>query len=463
MITATALIDPQNTISDIDRRIFGGFVEHLGRHIYDGIFEPTHPTAGEDGFRSDVIELVRELGVSTVRYPGGNFVSGYRWEDGIGPVAERPRRLDLAWHSTETNEVGLHEFAGWLDRVGSDLMLAVNLGTRGTQEALDLLEYANVDAKTEWTDRRRANGHPEPFGVTMWCLGNEMDGFWQLGHLNAEDYGKLASHTAQAMRMIDPSLELVACGSSGRDMPTFGSWERTVLEPYTCLTMSSALRTLLKTTSVSQAVYDALRESIVTTAEAPGSLLTETAIATRFGVARPTAKAALERLVSEGLLIRRPHHAAQVPQLTRDDIQDLYTNRATLEEAAVRNLAFDGTVPTEALIIHRQLIEHVRDDNRPALARADLDFHRALVLAQHSPRLAKMHGLLMGEIELCIGQVQSHRLMRPDDIAEQHQGILDAVAAGTMPLAGRLTREHITTARDRLLEHFDETTEGSVP
>lgn len=225
-----ARLDPGAVISTIDRRIFGGFVEHLGRHIYDGIFEPGHPSADADGFRTDVVELVKELGVSTIRYPGGNFVSGYRWEDGVGPLEDRPRRLDLAWRSTETNEVGLHEFSAWLDRVGSELMLAVNLGTRGTQEALDLLEYANVGVATTLTDQRAANDHPEPFGVKVWCLGNEMDGPWQLGHRNAEDYGKLASRTAKAMRMLDSSIELVACGSSGRGMPTFGSWERTVLE-----------------------------------------------------------------------------------------------------------------------------------------------------------------------------------------------------------------------------------------
>ncbi|MCR2800080.1 alpha-N-arabinofuranosidase [Microbacterium sp. zg-Y818] len=230
MTSAHGSVDPRFAISDVDRRLFGGFVEHLGRHIYDGIHEPGHPSADADGFRTDVIELVKELGVSTIRYPGGNFVSGYRWEDGIGPVDQRPRRLDLAWHSTETNEVGLHEFSDWLDKVGSDLMLAVNLGTRDTQEALDLLEYANVDAETEWTRQRRANGRDEPFAVKMWCLGNEMDGPWQLGHRNADDYGKLASRTAKGMRMVDPGIELVVCGSSGSGMPTFGSWERTVLE-----------------------------------------------------------------------------------------------------------------------------------------------------------------------------------------------------------------------------------------
>jgi alpha-L-arabinofuranosidase len=229
-VAAHARLDPRNEISTIDRRIFGGFVEHLGRHVYDGIFEPGHPSADAEGFRSDVIELVKELGVSTIRYPGGNFVSGYRWEDGIGPVDQRPRRLDLAWHATETNEVGLHEFQSWLDKVGSQLMLAVNLGTRGTQEALDLLEYANTAVTTELTVTRAANGRAEPFDVKMWCLGNEMDGWWQLGHRSADDYGKLAARTARAMRMLDPDLELVVCGSSGRDMPTFGDWERVVLE-----------------------------------------------------------------------------------------------------------------------------------------------------------------------------------------------------------------------------------------
>lgn len=230
MPAVDGFLDPRFAIADIDRRLFGGFVEHLGRHIYDGIFEPGHPAADADGFRTDVVELVKELGVSTIRYPGGNFVSGYRWEDGIGPRDERPRRLDLAWHSTETNQVGLHEFADWLERVGSDLMLAVNLGTRGTTEALDLLEYANVSTDTTWTRRRAENGHASPFGVSMWCLGNEMDGPWQVGHRNADDYGKLASQTAKAMRMIDRDVELVVCGSSARGMPTFGSWERTVLE-----------------------------------------------------------------------------------------------------------------------------------------------------------------------------------------------------------------------------------------
>jgi len=229
MPAARLTIDPRFAVGPINRRLFGSFVEHLGRCVYDGIYEPGHPTADAEGFRQDVIELVSELGVSAIRYPGGNFVSGFRWEDSVGPKDERPRRLDLAWHSTETNEVGLHEFSSWLDKVGSELMLAVNLGTRGTLEALDLLEYSNIRGGTALSDRRVGNGHAEPFDVRMWCLGNEMDGPWQLGHRSADDYGKIASQTAKALRQVDPDLELVVCGSSSAHMPTFGEWERVVL------------------------------------------------------------------------------------------------------------------------------------------------------------------------------------------------------------------------------------------
>ena len=230
MIPARLVIDPHFVVGPINRRLFGSFVEHLGRCVYDGIYEPGHATADEHGYRSDVIELVRELGVSAIRYPGGNFVSGYRWEDGIGPVQERPRRLDLAWHSTETNQVGIDEFAIWLKKVDSEMMYAVNLGTRGVQEALDVLEYANIRSGTSLSDQRIANGTSEPHNVRMWCLGNEMDGPWQLGHGTARDYAELASKTARAMRQIDPDLELVVCGSSSAQMPTFGEWERVVLE-----------------------------------------------------------------------------------------------------------------------------------------------------------------------------------------------------------------------------------------
>ncbi|GAA4958144.1 alpha-N-arabinofuranosidase [Nonomuraea thailandensis] len=230
MHQAKLTLDPAFKVAPVRRRTFGTFVEHLGRCVYTGIHEPGHPTADEDGFRRDVLDLTRELGVSTVRYPGGNFVSGYRWEDGIGPVERRPRRLDLAWHSTETNEVGVDEFVRWCRKAGVEPMMAVNLGTRGIAEALDLLEYANHPSGTTLSDLRVANGAKEPHGIRMWCLGNEMDGPWQTGHKTAREYGRLAAETARAMRMVDPELELVACGSSSSSMPTFGSWEAEVLE-----------------------------------------------------------------------------------------------------------------------------------------------------------------------------------------------------------------------------------------
>lgn len=229
MLSASVTIDPAFVVGPVRPRTFGSFVEHLGRSVYTGLHDPGHPTADADGFRGDVVELTRELGVTTVRYPGGNFVSGYRWEDGIGPVEERPRRLDLAWHSTDPNLVGVDEFMRWCARADVEPMMAVNLGTRGVQEALDLLEYCNVPGGTGWSDLRRSNGAQEPYRIKMWCLGNEMDGPWQIGHKTADEYGRLAAETARAMRMIDPDLELVVCGSSGSGMPTFGQWEHTVL------------------------------------------------------------------------------------------------------------------------------------------------------------------------------------------------------------------------------------------
>jgi alpha-N-arabinofuranosidase len=221
---------PSFSVADVPRRLFGSFVEHMGRCVYTGIYEPDHPSADQFGMRGDVVSLVRELGVTTVRYPGGNFVSNYRWEDGVGPVQERPRRLSLAWHSTETNEFGLDEFMRWARLSGVEPMLAVNLGTRGPAEALELLEYCNHPSGTTLSSRRTAHGAKEPHDVRMWCLGNEMDGPWQTGHKTAAEYGRLAAETARAMRQYDPALELVACGSSHARMPTFGAWEDTVLD-----------------------------------------------------------------------------------------------------------------------------------------------------------------------------------------------------------------------------------------
>ncbi len=229
MATTRISLQPNSAVSIVDRRLFGSFVEHLGRCVYTGIYEPGHPTADAAGFRGDVLALARELGVTTIRYPGGNFVSSYRWEDGVGPVAERPVRLDLAWHSTETNEFGTDEFMRWCVAAGVEPMMAVNIGTRGTAEALDLLEYCNHPGGTALSDARRANGAEAPYGVRMWCLGNEMDGPWQVGQMTPDQYGRAALEMARTMRKFDPTLELVACGSSSHAMPTFGEWERAVL------------------------------------------------------------------------------------------------------------------------------------------------------------------------------------------------------------------------------------------
>ncbi|MFI5937002.1 alpha-N-arabinofuranosidase [Actinoplanes sp. NPDC051494] len=225
MHQASLTVDPAFRAGEVDPRLYGSFVEHMGRCVYTGIYEPGHPTADENGFRRDVAGLVRELGVPLVRYPGGNFVSGYRWEDGIGPVADRPTRLDLAWRSLETNHVGVNEFMTWAKSAGVDPMMAVNLGTRGIDAARSLVEYCNIPGGTYWSDLRGG----DPYKIKTWCLGNEMDGPWQTGHKTAQEYARLALETAKAMRQVDPSIELVACGSSNRQMPTFGSWEATVL------------------------------------------------------------------------------------------------------------------------------------------------------------------------------------------------------------------------------------------
>lgn len=228
--TSRIVIDDAMTIGQVDPRIYGSFVEHMGRCVYDGLYSPDHDSADEDGFRTDVADMVRELGPTILRYPGGNFVSGYNWEDGVGPRDERPVRLDRAWKSIETNQVGTNEFLAWCKRMDIEPMMAVNLGSRGIDEACNLLEYVNHPGGTQWSDLRRQHGYAEPHDVKVWCLGNEMDGPWQIGHKTAYEYGRLAKETAVAMRRVDPTIELVAAGTSKPIMPTFGTWEATVLE-----------------------------------------------------------------------------------------------------------------------------------------------------------------------------------------------------------------------------------------
>jgi alpha-L-arabinofuranosidase len=226
--SVTAYKDYQ--IAKIDDRLYGAFLEHLGRAIYTGIYEPDHPSADANGMRKDVIELVRQLKVPIVRYPGGNFVSAYNWEDGVGPREKRPTRLDLAWHTSESNAVGVHEFADWCESVDTQMMLAINLGSRGLDEARNFVEYVNGPTGSYWGDLRKKNGRETPFGVKYWCLGNEMDGPWQVGHKTAHEYGRLANEVAKTLRAFDKSLELIVCGSSNSDMKTYPEWERVVLE-----------------------------------------------------------------------------------------------------------------------------------------------------------------------------------------------------------------------------------------
>lgn len=229
MKKAKLILDKDYVISRVDPRIYGSFVEHLGRSIYTGIYEPGHPSADKEGFRTDVLDLVRGLNTPIIRYPGGNFVSGFKWEDSIGPLADRPKRLDLAWKTTEPNEVGIHEFCSWAKKASANVMYAVNLGTRGPAEAQALVEYANHKGGSAWSDLRIRNGAKDPFNIKLWCLGNEMDGPWQMCHKTATEYGRVANEAAKMMKWTDDSIELVACGSSSSEMPTFGDWEYTML------------------------------------------------------------------------------------------------------------------------------------------------------------------------------------------------------------------------------------------
>ena len=230
MLTAKCVLDKDFRIGEVDPRLYGAFIEHLGRAIYGGIYEPGHPEADDLGFRKDVIALVNELDIPVIRYPGGNFVSGYNWEDGVGPRDKRPSRLDLAWNTTEPNDVGTNEFAEWARRAGSDVMMAVNLGTRGPDAARNLVEYCNHSGGTFWSDERIRHGAREPHDIKLWCLGNEMDGPWQIGGKTADEYGRIAAEAAKMMKWVDPSIELVACGSSHPGMPHFPQWEATVLD-----------------------------------------------------------------------------------------------------------------------------------------------------------------------------------------------------------------------------------------
>src|SRR6266481_1129716 len=223
-------VDARRVIAPLDRNLFGSFLEHLGRAIYEGIYDPGSKLSDANGFRKDVVSEIRQMGVPIVRYPGGNFVSGYNWLDGVGPKEGRPRVLDKAWNAINTNQFGTNEFMAWCKAAGTQPLLAVNLGTGTSEEAAALVEYCNLDQGTKWSELRRKHGIAEPYKVQRWCLGNEMDGPWQIGHMTATEYGLKAADAARQMRYVDSSLKLVACGSSGPGMPTYLDWDREVLE-----------------------------------------------------------------------------------------------------------------------------------------------------------------------------------------------------------------------------------------
>lgn len=225
MSSTKVFLHAAHTIAPVDERVFGGFLEHLGRAVYDGLVDPDSAA-----LRGWVMDALKPLRMTAMRYPGGNFVSGYHWQDGIGPVENRPTKRELAWQSIEPNLFGTDEFIVACEKMGWTPMMAVNLGTGTPEEARNWLEYCNGPAGTQYADMRVANGHAEPYGVGLWCLGNEMDGPWQLGHVPADQYAIRAQQAAKMMKDMDPSVELVACGSCAVDLPTFMDWDRAVLE-----------------------------------------------------------------------------------------------------------------------------------------------------------------------------------------------------------------------------------------
>jgi alpha-N-arabinofuranosidase len=228
--TARATLGLVAPRADFNPRLFGAFLEHLGRAVYTGVYDPGNPLSDERGFRKDVIKEVSDLHVPVIRYPGGNMVSGYNWWDGVGPKKDRPTVLERAWNSLETNHFGTNDFMDWCKAVGTEPLLGFNLGTGTSEMAVAYIEYCNYARGTKWSDLRRSHGYEQPHKVKYWCLGNEMDGPWQIGRLTAREYGRKARDIAQQARVIDRDVQLIACGSSNPRLPTYLEWDREVLE-----------------------------------------------------------------------------------------------------------------------------------------------------------------------------------------------------------------------------------------
>ena len=229
---ARLIVDRNFIVDIVDKRLYGTFIEPIGNIIYGNLYNPDHPTADKNGYRKDVMTLMKELGTTLIRFPGGNYVSGYNWVDGIGPKEKRPVRFDKAWRQIDTNQMGIDEYVDYNKLLGVENMLAVNLGTGTPEEAANEVEYCNMKEGTYWSDLRKKYGHPEPHNIKLWCLGNEMDGFWQIEQKTPEDYGKKAREAAKLMKMVDPEIELVVCGSctNEKGMETYPEWDRMVLD-----------------------------------------------------------------------------------------------------------------------------------------------------------------------------------------------------------------------------------------
>ncbi len=227
---AQVVVNSARRRAAMDPRLMGAFLEHLGRAIYGGVYEPGSPLSDSSGFRADVVREMQALKCPIMRYPGGNFVSGYDWLHGVGPKQDRPAVLERAWNSIETNQFGTNEFIDWCKLVGTEPLLATNLGTGTPETSAALVEYCNIEKGTRWSELRRDHGYERPHNVKTWCLGNEMDGSWQIGHMPAREYGRKARDAARQIRSIAPSTELIACGSSAPFMPTYLVWDRETLE-----------------------------------------------------------------------------------------------------------------------------------------------------------------------------------------------------------------------------------------
>jgi alpha-N-arabinofuranosidase len=227
---ARVVIHQSRVRAEMDRRLLGAFLEHLGRAIYEGVYDPKSKFADANGFRKDVIDEIGQMNVPIMRYPGGNFVSGYDWLHGVGPKDKRPTVLERAWNSLEPNQFGTNEFIDWCKLVKTEPLLGTNFGTASAESTVALMEYCNVEKGTRWSDLRREHGYAQPHNVKYWCLGNEMDGPWQIGHMPAREYGRKARDAARQMRIIDPTTQLIACGSSNTNMPNYMVWDREVLE-----------------------------------------------------------------------------------------------------------------------------------------------------------------------------------------------------------------------------------------